>query len=152
MEVPELEDLRGNLMFQELELEEMREILGFSERQTYSADSFVFKQDEESHKLFLVEKGLIGVIIQIRPSTQLAIATESRGGILGWSALVPPHVYTASAKCFEQTELLAIEGRKLRELCYQNTGLGVKVMEGLARLIAVRLQKTNLQVLDAMWK
>lgn len=152
MEILGHEELRRNPLFENLDSEEVQKIMGLSERQTFGAGSFVFSQDEEARKLFLVEKGLVGAIVQLSPTLQLTVATESRGGILGWSALVPPHTYTASAKCFEQSQLLAFEGAKLREICYREPRLGVKVFEGLARLIAVRLQKTNLQVLDAMWK
>ncbi len=152
METLRPEDLKENSMFQNLDSREMGKIMELSERKTYSTGSFVFSGGEEARQLFLVEKGLVGIIVQLRPTTQLTVSTESRGGILGWSALVPPHSYTASAKCFEQCELLAFEGAKLREFCYREPDVGVKIMEGLAHLIAVRLSSTNLKMLEAMWK
>ena len=152
METLGTEALKKNPVFQDLDSEQLKKIIGFSERQKYEAGSFVFLQDKEARQLFVLEKGLVGIIIQIRPGTQLTIATESKGGLFGWSALVPPHRYTASAKCLEQSQILAFEGAKLREFCYLKPDIGIRIMEGLARLIALRLQSTNLQALDAMWK
>lgn len=146
------EALKENQLFQDLEPEMLRKILEFSERREYEAGSLVFSQDEEAEKIFLVEDGLVGVIMEIDPSTKLTIATESKGGIVGWSAVIPPHNYTALAKCFKHSWLVALDGKKLRELCHQEPELGLRVMEELATLIAFRLQKTNLQVLDAMWR
>ena len=158
------EDLKKIPIFENLDPEEVEKIIGLSERQTYKQGDFVFLQDEEARKLFVVEEGLVGIIIRLspdypksveyilNPSIQLTIVTESRFGAFGWSALLPPQRYTASAECFEPCQLLAFEGAKLRELCYREAHLGVKVMEGLARFIAMRIQRTNLQLLGAVRK
>jgi CRP/FNR family cyclic AMP-dependent transcriptional regulator len=146
------EALKENQLFQDLEPEMLRKILEFTERRECEAGSLVFSQDEEAEKIFLVEEGLVGVVIEISPSTKLTIASESKGGIIGWSAVVPPHRYTASAKCFKRSRLLALDGKKLREFCHQEPELGLRIIEELATVIALRLQKTNLQVLDAMWR
>lgn len=135
METLGTEALKKNLLFQDLGPEQLKKIIGFSKRQTFEAGSLVFSPDEEAKQLFILEKGLVGIIIQIRPGTQLTISTESKGGLFGWSALVPPHRYTASAKCLEQSQLLALEGAKLRELCYLKPDIGVRIMEDLPALL-----------------
>ncbi len=152
MEMAALEHVKENPVLRHLDPEEMEKVIGLSEKKTYRAGDFVFLQDAEAKTLFIVEKGLVGIIIQPTRTTQVTVSTESRGGAFGWSALVhPQRRYTASAKCSKDSELLALDGSKLRELCYREPTLGVKIMEGLACLIAVRLDSARLQLLD-MWR
>jgi CRP-like cAMP-binding protein len=56
----------------------MEKVIGLSERKTYRAGDFMFKQDEEADRLFLVEKGLVGIIIQATSTMQVTVCTESR--------------------------------------------------------------------------
>ena len=151
METLWLEELKKNPLFQTLETSEITTILGLATRQDYEAGDVVFKEDKEATKLYIVEKGLVAMIKQIKPGTERTIVTETRGGAFGWSALLPPHRTGASAKCREASQLLVIDGARLRELCYQKPELGVKVMEGLARFMASRIYWTNLRLIDAMW-
>ena len=146
------EDLMTNPLFQNFDVKEIEKLLRFVERQSYNKGDFIFRRDEEAHKFYLIEKGTVNIILQLRPTTQLTIATETSRGAFGWSALIPPHSYTAAAKCLEPCQLLALDGAKIREICYQEPRLGVKLMENLARFIAVRLHNTNLAMAEAMWK
>jgi CRP-like cAMP-binding protein len=146
------EELKKNPLFESLDLDEIRRIIGFAERNSYAKGDFVFSQDAEARKLYVIEEGLVNIILQLRPDRQLTIATEAKGGAFGWAALLPPHRHGAAAKCLEPCQLLEIDGNKLRGICYQEPILGVKFMEGLARFIASRLQNTNLAMLGAMWQ
>ena len=146
------EDLATNPLFQGFDTKEIEKLLRFVERQNYNKGDFIFKQDDEAHKLYIIEKGMVNILLQLKSTTQLTIATETSGGAFGWSALIPPHRYTADAKCLEPCQLLALDGAKVRELCYQEPDLGVKLMENLACFIAKRLQNTDLALVGAMWE
>ena len=93
----------------------------------------------------------MAMILQLKAGTERTVVTEARGGAFGWSALLPPYRRTTSAVCREASELLELDGTKVRELCYKEPLLGVKVMEGLAQFIANRIYWTNLRLIDAMW-
>ena len=152
MEILSSYSLQKNPLFQNLDLEERKRIFGLAEKQNYNAGDFVFQEGEEATKLFVVESGLVGIVVQLGPGNELTIVTESEGGAFGWAAVLPPHRYTASAKCFQPSQLLALEGAKLREICHREPRFGVKFMEGLACFIAVRLRNTNLALLNAFLK
>ena len=143
-----LEYLRQNPVFRRLTTEEMKMIIDLSETETYGAGDVVFVQGDPAKKLFFVEKGRVGISLQPTSTRQVTVTTEYQGGVFGWSALMPPQIYTASARCFDDCELLAVDGAKLRELCYREPTIGVKAMEGLALLIAGRLDNARLQLLD----
>jgi len=148
-----LEELmKKNLLFQNLESDEVAKILALSEKQNYQAGDLVFAQDQEAKKLFVVEKGSVGMILQLKPGTEQMIATELSGGLFGWAALLPPYRYTTSAKCLEPSQLITLDGSKVRALCFQEPRLGVVLMEGLAQFIANRIYWTNTRLIEDIWK
>lgn len=152
MEPLGIEELKKkNPLFQILENDQAAKVLALAERVKYEKDDIVFEQDQEAKRLFIVEEGLVAMVIQLRPTLERIVATESRGGAFGWAALLPPFRHTTIARCNEPSQLLALDGKKLRELCYQEPSLGVKFMEGLAYFIANRIYWTNLKMIDAMW-
>jgi CRP-like cAMP-binding protein len=144
------EDLKGNLLFANLGLEQIAAILEISTVEEYASGEVVFRQDDEAKTLYVVEKGLVAMVLNVMPNKELTIVTESKGGAFGWAAVIPPHQRSSSAKCFEPSRLLAIEGEKVRALCLREPDLGMKFMTGLAQFIASRLRDTTLVALEAM--
>ena len=61
------------------------------------------------------------------------------GEVFGWSALVAPYNYSASAICTEEGEEIRIRGTDLLSLLHQNPHLGYTIMENLAADIGTRL-------------
>ena len=146
------ENLTANPLFRGFDINELEKLLRCAERQNFNKEDVIFKQGEEGRKLYIIEKGMVNIVLKLKETTQLTIATETSGGAFGWSALIPPHRYTTDVKCLEPCQLLAFDGTKVRELCYQEPNLGVKLMENLACFIATRLQHTNLAMVGAMWE
>jgi hypothetical protein len=62
---------------------------------------------------------------------------------MGWSAVVEPFVYTLSARCLEDSKVIAIDSVKLRELMEADNALGYRIMQAAARVISTRLQNTR---------
>jgi CRP-like cAMP-binding protein len=144
----ELSALQGNLLFSNLTEEEAARILALATPCEFAANEYVFQQGDEAKSLYVVEHGLVAMILQLPPNRNLTIATEGTGGAFGWAAMIPPHKHSASAKCFESTTLLAIDGATLRDLCFEEPDLGVRLMAGLASFIASRLGDTTMVALD----
>lgn len=61
------------------------------------------------------------------------------GEVFGWSALVAPYNYSASAICTEDGEEIRIRGTDLLSLLHQNPNVGYTIMENLAADIGARL-------------
>ena len=145
------EELKEIPILRSLDDAEVSDILKLSERQNYAKGDTVFQQDEEAKRLFIVEKGLVTMVLTLKQGNEQSIATESRGGVFGWAALLPPYRHSTSAKCNEPSQLLVLDGLKLREYCYEKPHVGVKVMEGLAQFVANRIYLTNLRMMDTIW-
>ena len=58
-----------------------------------------------------------------------------------WSALVPPHVLTASIRCTEKTRMISIEALDLQRILGEAPLIEGAVMKNLARIISSRLKE-----------
>src|SRR4030066_868993 len=96
-----LEYLRQNAVFRRLYPEELSKILDLSETEAHSAGDVVFAQGDPAKKVYFVEKGRVGISLQPTSTRQVTVTTEYQGGVFGWSALMPPQIYTASARCLD---------------------------------------------------
>jgi len=126
------EDLTTIPLFQGFDIKQIEKLLRFAEERSYNQGDFIFKQNEEAKKLYILEKGTVDIVLNPPSKPQMTIATETSGGVFGLPAIRAPHRYTADAKCLEPCQLLALDGEKVRELCYQEPDLGGQLMENLA--------------------
>ena len=64
---------------------------------------------------------------------------DTPGEIFGWSALVDPNVYTASAECYQETKLLVIDRVRMEHVLDKHPKEAYRVMKRLAGVIGGRL-------------
>ena len=66
--------------------------------------------------------------------------------------MIPPYRWHFDARAEDQTRLIALDGKCLREKCEQDHDLGYELMKRFAVIIAERLEATRLQFLDVYGK
>jgi len=114
----------------------------------HPAQTVLFSEDEEATALYLLVEGKVSLEKKIRlgpqGSSRLAtIEILAPGDGFGWSAVVPPYVYTASAVCMEPSTVVVLDGPALRRLCARNHLIGHRLMEQVVRIVALRLKETT---------
>ncbi len=95
----------------------------------------LFEEGQKADRLFILEGGEISVQY---PGAEPYII-NGPGKILGWSFLVPPHRYTASAETNVPSKLLVMKSPDFYYLIHKEPRMGVKVMSNLAQVVAGRL-------------
>ncbi len=100
-----------------------------------------FCAGEEADQLYILEEG--GVEIVIPGDTDVLFAVTEPGSVFGWSALVDPRQYTASARSTEPSKVLRIDGDRLLRLFEKHPAEGLTVMRRLAGVIAGRLMRSS---------
>ncbi len=108
----------------------------------------IIKEGDPARNLCIVGQGRVAIEMALeRPdgsyTPRTTVASLGPGEAFGWSALVEPHVLTMSAYAIETTELLTLEGHKLRELLDGNKQIGYVVMSNVAKLLAKRLTEAR---------
>jgi hypothetical protein len=80
----------------------------------------------------------------------IAVHRTGLGEVFGWSALVAPYIYTASAECVESGEEIRLKGSELLTVFGQSPLIGYTIMENLSANISLRLTQTR-QRLASEW-
>jgi CRP-like cAMP-binding protein len=138
--------LKEHAFFKGLPAEHFEFIVGCATPVIFPAGEVILKEGSPADKFYLIRSG--NVAIYIDQPRQITIQTIRGGDILGWSWLIPPHRYRFSAKAVENTRVLALDGKCLREKCEKNSELGYGLMKRLVGVLTERLEATRLQLID----
>lgn len=142
-----LEVLKRAELFRELNDEQLRMIEKLCTSQVFEAGTIICKQGQLEEKVYVVEEGLIAIILEVGPLAQRQVQAVCNFEIFGWSAMIPPYTCTANAKAVEKTRALAFNGQQLCDLCLTQPEIGCRVCRAVARVVATRLRQAYTQLL-----
>jgi hypothetical protein len=129
------ERLRKVDFLQGLEEGELQAIAHFFEEEDIAAGVTLCQEGERADRLYVLEQGKVS--IRSKKGRQYDIDTP--GKIVGWSFLMPPFLYTASATTVTLSKLLVIKSPDFYFLIHKEPKMGMKVVSNLAQVIASRL-------------
>jgi len=112
----------------------------------------IFAETTKARDVHLCRSGKVDILIWVgQPwNRNIAVHRAGLGEVFGWSALVAPYIYTASAECAESGEEIRLKGSELLTVFGQNPLIGYTIMENLSANISLRLTQTR-QRLVAEW-
>lgn len=140
--------LRECPVFAALSDGELEKVASLVSEKQYEAGTTLFQEGDSAEELMVIEEGRVAVQMTLlktpgQISRRVTIDVVSKSEVLGWSAVVEPYLYTLTAVCLQKVRALSINGAKLRQLLQDNCGIGCKVLNGLIRVVASRLDDTR---------
>jgi CRP-like cAMP-binding protein len=135
-EVVSIDWLRKVDILQGLSEEELQSVAQFFEEETVAAGVPLCEEGASAERLYVLEQGRVS--ISSKKGGQYDIDTP--GKIVGWSFLVPPFLYTASAVTTIPSKVLVIKSPDFYYLIHKEPKMGMKVINNLAQVIASRLR------------
>ncbi len=135
-------------LFKETNFEVMEEMAAIASEKSYDQGTVLFARGEPAGCLYVLVRGAIDLVIESGGSTIVYNLTEP-GEIFGWSSLVDPGVYTASAVCARETKVVELPKKKLDKLFDLHPEVGLKVLRRLGRVFARRLSNVYQDLLSA---
>jgi CRP/FNR family transcriptional regulator, cyclic AMP receptor protein len=105
----------------------------------------IFAEGTRARDIHLCHRGKVDILIFVRQpwNKNIAVHRAGQGEVFGWSALVAPYIYTASAECVESGEEIRIKGSECLTVLGQNPLIGYAIMENLSANISLRLTQTR---------
>ena len=139
-------------LFKDLPEELLDKIAAVCEEETVSAGDSVFREGDQADKLhFLIEGSIVlKVKLTSRPDSITVSAVSQKFESFGWSGIVPPYHYTATAICEEECRVLVVPGNKFMDLLQANPSAGFVVMQRLTELISSRLRTSRQGLLKTL--
>jgi CRP/FNR family cyclic AMP-dependent transcriptional regulator len=122
------------------------------EEQSFSQGDLIFRESEQADQLHFLLAGevLLKVKLTSRPESITVSAVSQRFESFGWSGVVSPYHYTASAVCETACKILTIPGVKFMKLLEENPEAGFIVMQRLTELISSRLRNSRQALLKTL--
>lgn len=132
-------------MFNELSENVIGLIAEKAELKKFEAGEHIFKEGDNANSIHFLVQGTIALQVQImtRPDHVTVSYIGKSNDCFGWSGLVSPNYYTASAICEDTTEVLEIQGADLLSILEQHPAAGFKVMHRMANLVSDRLRNSR---------
>jgi CRP/FNR family transcriptional regulator, cyclic AMP receptor protein len=113
----------------------------------YEPGEVIIFEGQEAEKLYVIEEGLVAIILGLVVGQERRIQTASNSDVIGWSAIVPPYRHRFMVRAIEKTKVLAFDSQELRRLMRTDWDLGYSIYTGITRVIADRLDNTLLQLI-----
>lgn len=139
-------------LFQGLDDSELTKIAELCNARTLDEGTLYFDQGKEAKEIHLCRSGKVDIVVRLREPWGIEVTVHKAGGgeVFGWSSLVEPYIYTASAKIVERTEDIYIKASDLSKLFEENTRIGYIFMRNLSAVISSRLteyrQKLSVEI------
>jgi CRP-like cAMP-binding protein len=139
-------------LFRNVSRETLNEVVEISETIKVNKGEFVFKEGEKANKLHLLVSGGIALRVNLtsRPDSVTVSFLNIPHQTLGWSGVVAPNHYTASALCEEDSELVSIPSDKFLQILESHPEDGYKIMLRITTIISDRLRNSRQALLKTL--
>ena len=121
------------------------------EKRSYKAGDKIFKRGDTGDELFLIRKGAVRIMLPLSEKQSHHLGTFGQGSFFGEMAFLDGDVRSADAVAFSDTELYVLSRKTFDAVAEEHKKLALRLMEGLASVLASRLRYTNaeLRVLES---
>jgi CRP-like cAMP-binding protein len=139
--------------FNDLNKEQLEVLASVAEGLTKETGEYIFHEDDELCCFYIVIEGAVGIVIETinRDNPELKkdviFSAVGPGGAFAWSALVPPHKATASAKALSACWLISFDCKKLIEIFETDCEFGYRMLTKVAQISRDRLRDTRIESL-----
>lgn len=139
-------------LFEGLPESQLESIAELGQVLSFSKGEQIFVEGHKADRLYVLLEGkvMIRVNLTSRPDAITVAVINRPNDTFGWSAIVAPYHYTASAFCEEQCRTLTIPGFGLLELLKDDPISGIAVMRRVAEVIGSRLRNSRSALLKSL--
>jgi CRP/FNR family transcriptional regulator, cyclic AMP receptor protein len=137
-------------VFRGLTRPQLEALAQVGETKEVAAGERIFTQRDPADGLFVVRTGLVNILLDAGVAGEVSVSTIGAGNAFGWSGVLDPHTYTATARAIERTNLSIFPAAPLRRLMEKDKDFAVAVLMAVGRMTASRLQDTRYQLIGML--
>ncbi len=140
-----LQELLAMPLFAGLSEEQVGRIAAQGREITCKRGEILFHEGDPAGHLYILLEGQVSLRVHLtsRPESVTVAVLKQPGQAFGWSGIVPPYHYTATALCDTACRLFALEGKAFMAELEKDPGMGFQVMRHVAEVIASRLRNAR---------
>ena len=139
--------LKQSDLFFNLDYGFVEKVMEQSYKQTHKTGDILFREGDPASHFYTLIRGRIRLVIG--DTGQVVHVVGYAGECFGWSALLGRAVYSASAECRLESDLMLIEADRFIQIIEDDPANGLQFMKHLAGMIGNRLLQ-NYRLASAM--
>lgn len=143
----EIQVLKKCALFQNLNDGQLSMIEKMCTSEVFEPGTIICKQGKKGEKTYIVEEGLVAIILEVGPLSQRQVQSASKYDVFGWSAMAEPFRYTGTVKAIKKTTALAFNGKELHDLYMTHPEISCLISKGLISVLVKRLHEAYTQLL-----
>lgn len=146
------EVLRRFPFFADFNSEQLKELAMLGEERIFESHETVFEQGGPAEQLYFLLEGCVDLFYIVRENFHSDLRHETMiceiapGESFSISALIEPHILTATARTCQTSRVIAFDAEGLRKLCESDPHLESLLMRRVASTAMDRLHATRLQL------
>jgi CRP/FNR family transcriptional regulator, cyclic AMP receptor protein len=137
-------------LFESLSRQELETLSAYMERQFLKPGEALFNQWDRAESVYFVESGALEVLTKKDADEYEVVATLRRGRSIGEMCLIDNFPRAAAVRSKSETTVVIFFQSSFERLMSDHPDLGIKILKGLARLMAQNLRKTSSRLSDNM--
>lgn len=110
----------------------------------------IFMEHGSAEGLFVVRTGLVNILLDAGAAGEVSVSTIGAGKAFGWSGILGPQTYTATARAIERANLIIVPAGPLRRLMAKDKDMAIALLTAVGRMTASRLQDTRYQLIGML--
>jgi CRP-like cAMP-binding protein len=147
-----IDDLAKVDLFAGLSDKQFERISAFCEYAEFNRGELLFQEGDQAKNFYILLEGKAVIQIQLssRPTTVSVGVINQPYQSLGWSSIVSPFFYTASALCEEDSRFISVQGNDFIDDLEKDSEAGVVVFRRIAEVISNRLRNSRAVLLKSL--
>lgn len=133
-------------LFEGRRAETLRALEACMEKRSFRRGEKIFGRGDTDDVLFLVRCGAVRIMLQLDETQWRHVGTFGRGNFFGEMAFLDGQARSADAFALTDTELFALSRGKFDALAEEHKRMAINLLEGLARVLAIRLRFANAEL------
>ena len=140
--------IRECTVFSSLSGGELEKVASSALEKRYEAGATIFQEGDNAEELLILQEGKVAIQMTLQKEQEqvgrrITVDVVTRNEVIGWSALVEPNIHNLTAVCLQKVKALSLSGPKLRGLLRDDQKIGYEVLQGLIKVVALRLNDTR---------
>jgi CRP/FNR family cyclic AMP-dependent transcriptional regulator len=138
MSIMEASPTKESDLFKGVSQRVLGEIGKLSEEAVFEKDLVIFRTDEKASYIYELTEGIVDIVVSEKDNMHYSIMRPNE--IFGWSALVEPYVYTATARSITKVKVIQIARDAIEDTVKRHPAEGLIIYKHLAGIIGQRLR------------
>jgi SulP family sulfate permease len=140
-------ELREINLFSGRKAETLVELETCMEKRSFKTGEMVFNRGDDGGELFLIRRGAVRIMLPLSRRSEHHVATFSRGDFFGEVSFLDGGKRSADAMAFTDTDVFVLSRERFDGLSEAHKRTAIKLLEGIATSLAMRLRNSNAELL-----